>query len=323
MKTMKWLLRRELWEHKGSLVWAPIVTAALMVLLLGGAIIAGVLSDKVMQLNVNGQDVVSIRGIPYTMQDIVSQAIANGYLASAAPLLLVLPIVAFFYCLSAMHDERRDRSILFWKSLPISDEQTVLAKALTALLIAPLITIGLAIIGALVILVILLVVSGAHGLNLILPVLSKANLYLGPLHLLSILPVYILWALPTVGWLLMVSSWARSRVFLWAVGVPLMAFGLLAWLNFLLVRFTGAGINVRWFGEEVIIRILMGLIPGIWFGEIQDVAAHSADTISVTSSQIAALSYSTLASPLLWIAAAAGCLMIYAAMRLRRRRGEG
>ena len=38
-------------------------------------------------------------------------------------------LVGVFYCLDALHGERRDRSILFWKSLPVSDLTTVLAKA--------------------------------------------------------------------------------------------------------------------------------------------------------------------------------------------------
>ena len=32
MKTMKWLVRREFWEHKGMFFWAPIIAAGLIVL---------------------------------------------------------------------------------------------------------------------------------------------------------------------------------------------------------------------------------------------------------------------------------------------------
>ena len=45
---------------------------------------------------------------------------------------------AVFYCLDALHGERRDRSILFWKSLPVSDLTTVLSKASIPLVMMPL-----------------------------------------------------------------------------------------------------------------------------------------------------------------------------------------
>ena len=136
------------------------------------------------------------------------------------------------------------------------------------------------------------------------------------------MPLYILWALPTVGWLLLVSSWARSKVFLWAVGVPLVALALLAWFDFLVGRFSGLSLNVKWFGEEVVARILGGLMPGIWFGEVNG-AALATQSAGIDGPMLLRLSYGTLASPAVWIAAAAGCAMIYGAIRLRRWRDEG
>src|SRR3546814_20822192 len=47
-------------------------------------------------------------------------------------LVVVLGFVVFFYCLGALYDDRRDRSILFWKSLPVSDASTVLSKVFSA-----------------------------------------------------------------------------------------------------------------------------------------------------------------------------------------------
>ena len=45
-----------------------------------------------------------------------------------------------FYCLDALYGERRDRSILFWKSLPVSDLTTVLSKASIPIVVLPLLT---------------------------------------------------------------------------------------------------------------------------------------------------------------------------------------
>jgi ABC-2 type transport system permease protein len=79
--------------------------------------------------------------------------IASGmYIAAGSPLFIMHAGVVFFYCLGALYDERRDRSILFWKSLPVSDAMTVLSKAVTALCVAPLITIALATVASLALL---------------------------------------------------------------------------------------------------------------------------------------------------------------------------
>ena len=57
----------------------------------------------------------------------------------------MLGFVVFFYCLGSLYDERKDRSVLFWKSLPVSDRDTVLSKALSALVVAPTLAIAVGI----------------------------------------------------------------------------------------------------------------------------------------------------------------------------------
>ena len=322
MSRMKWLIRRELWEHKGAFVYAPLVVAAALVLLLGGGFLYAMATTGAFHLQANGQQVITIEGVPPEMYAKAASIAASSYLAITAPLFLVLPVVVFFYCLAALHDERRDRSILFWKSLPMSDQETVLSKAAVALVVAPLLTVAIGISTSLVLLVLGLLASAVKGVNLIAPVLANANFYLSPLYLLSFLPLYIVWALPTVGWLLLVSSWARSKVFLWAVGVPLIALALLAWFDFLVGRFSGLSLNVKWFGEQVVVRILGGLMPGIWFGEVNG-RALAEQNAGLDGPMLIGLSYGTLASPAVWVAAAAGCAMIYGAVRLRRWRDEG
>lgn len=144
MNTMKWLLRREFWEHKGGFVWAPLIAAAIMVVLVGGLVGYGVASGKMhgdsISVRVNGEEVhnTSIAKVitPEKRADMASLA-ANNYIATGAPIFFVLPIVGLFYCLGALYDDRRDRSILFWKSLPISDTDTVLSKLATVLVVAP------------------------------------------------------------------------------------------------------------------------------------------------------------------------------------------
>jgi ABC-2 type transport system permease protein len=328
MNTMKWLLRREFWEHKGGFVWAPLIAAAIMVVLVGGLVGYGVASGKMhgdsISVQVNGEEVhnTSIAKVitPEKRADMASLA-ANNYIATGAPIFFVLPIVGLFYCLGALYDDRRDRSILFWKSLPISDTDTVLSKLATVLVVAPLITIGVATAAALAILFFAGIATSSHGVNLFGAVLTNVNFYLAPLYLVGMLPVYILWALPTAGWLLLVSSWAKSKVFLWAIGVPLFAAVLLKWLDYLLGMTSGTTINADWVIENVLHTILLGLVPGTWFMNAHDLPMPTHRGVDMMT--MVSYSWSTLAKPALWAGVVAGVAMIAGAIRLRRWRDEG
>ncbi|MEW7851518.1 hypothetical protein AB2N08_22765 [Massilia aurea] len=320
--TMKWLIRRELWEHKGAFFWAPLIVASVLVLLFGGGYLYAIIANPSFNVHVSGKEVLAVNGLPPAVLAKLAAAAASSYLVITAPLFFVLPVVVFFYCMAALYDDRRDRSILFWKSLPMSDAQTVLSKVATALLVAPLATMAIGFAASLILLVVGLLGGAIKGINLIAPVLANVDFYLSPIYLLGFLPLYILWALPTVGWLLLVSSWAKSRVFLWAVGAPLVALAILAWFDFLAGRFAGVSMNVKWFGEEIVARVLLGVFPGVWFGEV-DGAALAQQQAGLDGPLLLGTSYATLLTPGVWIAAAAGCAMIYGAIRLRRWRDEG
>lgn len=321
MKTMKWLLRREFWEHKGAFFWTPVAVAAAMVLLVGVGFMYAMSFGGHANIQIDGENVVSIQGVPSALRYKIAHVAASSYMGLAAPLFLVLTVVVFFYCLSALHDDRRDRSILFWKSLPLSDRDTVLSKVVTALVVAPVITIAIGTATALVLLVLGMISATGKGMNLFAPVLMEPNLYLSPLYLLAFLPLYIIWALPTVGWLLMVSSWARSKVFLWAVGTPLVVALVLKWFNFIVGHVSNTVFDVDWFVSEVVMRGLAGLVPGIWLSQ-PDIELIN-QQYGLDPMTLLGVSYSTLASPGVWIAAAIGVAMIAVAVRLRRWRDEG
>lgn len=330
MKTMKWLVRREFWEHKGALLWAPIVAGGLMVSLFAFGVIMALSRSPGDIVRVNGEVVSNTQGLgfgdlfnklPAKEQANIMDMIGTGYVAAAAPLFLMLAVIAFFYCLSALHDERRDRSILFWKSLPVSDAQTVISKALTAALVAPLITIAVGVFISLLMLLIAGVSVAFHGINVFGPLLSNAQFYLTPLQVLSLLPVYVLFALPTIGWLMMVSAWAKSKVFLWAVGAPLLAMAVVKWFDYLL----NLGINMEWVSHNILGRGLFGLVPGAWMAleKVNPQLMLDATNQHVALGGVVTQSYMALANPGVWIGAAAGIAMLYAATRLRRWKDEG
>lgn len=324
MKTMKWLLRREFWEHKGALMWAPIVVGGLIVVFIGSMILYGMsMGEFNGNMTVNGKvaDVSMMFATLSPEKKVeIASVVANMYMSGAVPLFMMLAVISFFYCLGAMFEERRDRSILFWKSLPVSDTQTVLSKVITAALVAPLITIAVGTFISLLLLMLVGVMFAFHGVNMFGLVLSNPDFYLMPLRLIGLLPVYILWALPTIGWLMMVSAWAKSKVFLWAVGTPIIAVIVVKWANYL----TRAGIDIDWFVQNVISRGLVGLVPGVWL-PLANVDVHNMVDGHNTAvmGEVFAHSWMTVATPAALLGAVAGAAMIFAAIRLRRWKDEG
>src|SRR5207302_2105498 len=124
-----WALRRELWENRFVYV-APLVVAGLFLI---GFLIT--------LIHLPAQ----LRGYSGTDPESYREAILMPYNIAAGFMMGTYILVTVFYCLDALHGERRDRSILFWKSLPVSDRTTVLAKASIPLLAVPLLTSAIAI----------------------------------------------------------------------------------------------------------------------------------------------------------------------------------
>ena len=199
-RPMYWSIRRELWENR-SIYIAPLAVAA--VFLLGVLISMVYLPER--------------RSAVLLLDQARQQAaIERPYDIAAALLIVTALIVGVFYCLDALHGERRDRTILFWKSLPVSDLTTVLAKASVPLVILPLITFAIIVVTALIMLLLGTAVLLMNGLSAApWPPLPQMLLVL-----LYGLTAGALWHAPIYGWLLLVSGWARRATFLWAVLPP-------------------------------------------------------------------------------------------------------
>ena len=324
MKTMKWLIRREVWEHKGMLAWAPLAVAALMLVF----VLVAALKGHNAELQFNDVQIGADTTIQLgeRQQRTIAETISTVYPVGALPLYLVLGIVVFFYSLGALYDERRDRSILFWKSLPVSDTATVLSKAALALVGIPLFVLAVELATSLVMLAVMIVLLATKGVNMLGPVLSHPQFWLGPLKMISLLPVYALWALPAVGWLLLVSAWARTKVFLWAVGVPLLSMALVAWAE----KGLRLGIDSGWLIGKFISRLLVSVMPGTWLmasnviqrARDMDVTANTRGP-AAASDLVFQASWAAVATPETIVGALAGIGMIAAAIWLRRRREEG
>jgi ABC-2 type transport system permease protein len=203
-RPMHWSVRRELWENR-SIYIAPLAAAAVYML--------GFL--------------VSLVWVPHSMRDLAGAHPAPQLIVLAMPyahagMLLTLTgfLVGIFYSLDALHGERRDRSILFWKSLPVSDLTTVLSKASIPLVVLPLlvfaITVVLQVFMRLLSTAFLLLSGGDAAKQW-----TQLPLFQMQLVLLYGLAVLALWHAPIYMWLLLVSGWAKRATFLWAVLPPL------------------------------------------------------------------------------------------------------
>ena len=320
MNTMKWLVKREFWEHKGGFFWTPLVVGSIITLGTVASTVAGLALKSQHGMNINGRQVTNLSGVikPEQQAEIIN-AVSQGYIAAAAPLFMVMAVVIFFFCLGTLFDERKDRSVLFWKSLPVSDGETVLSKLAMALVAAPLITLAFGVITSILVLLVAVIGASMTGLNLA-GVFAQPATYLAPFKIASILPVYLVWALPTVGWLMMVSAWARTKVFLWAVGVPVLTGVLLSWFNAMF----DFNWDLEWFWKNIVARGLLSIAPGSWFGFVDPTGGmHIQNNHSPDFNVLVVQSWKTLASFNAWIGAAIGAGMIYAAARLRRWKDEG
>jgi ABC-2 type transport system permease protein len=275
-----WSVRRELWENR-SIYVAPLIVA--IVVLFGFLISTAGLPER--------------RHAVLLLEPAKARAaIEMPYNAAAMMLIFTAFIVGVFYCLDALHGERRDRSILFWKSLPVSDLTTLLSKASIPLLILPLVTLAIIIATQVVMLLWTSVLLITHGMS---PASTWTHVpfFQQCLILLYGLIAIALWHAPIYGWALLVSGWARRATFLWAV-LPLLGIGFFEKITFGTSHFA-----------SMLKERLLGFAP-----EAFAFNAHSIDCPRLTP-----LNY--LSTPGLWLGLIFAAVFVAAAVWQRRYRG--
>ena len=283
-RPLYWSVWRELWENR-SIYIAPLIVAAVQVF--GFAISTIGLAER-------------RRAVLLLEPAKQRAAIEIPYDIAAMMMLFTVFIVGVFYCLDALHGERRDRSILFWKSLPVSDLTTVLSKAIVPLAVLPVVAFALTVCVQLIMLLITSANLLMHGMS---PATTWAHFPVVQnwIVLFYGLVVLALWHAPIYGWLLLVSGWARRATFLWAV-LPFIAIQIFEKITF----------STSYFAKLLQHR-LMGFAPHA-FG------FHGEGHPTIDSlSQLTPGKY--LGSPGLWIGLLVAAAFLFAAIRLRRYHG--
>lgn len=321
MNTFTWLLKREYWEHRGGFKWAPLIAAGVVLLVFTIAALTGLSNVKLDGQLINGVKIADLAAALTAEQRLqIGAGLDVGLFFSAAPIAITLAIVTFFYLLGSLYDDRRDRSILFWKSLPVSDTESVLSKVVAATLIAPVFALAASLILMLGLLILFSVIVAFYGMNPFTVVWANAS----PLSVIGkvamLIPLNALWAMPTIGWLMLCSAFARRVPFLWATLLPV-AVGTC-------VSIFDAVSNLRipndWFWENIVSRLLFSILPGGWMDF--DALERRMDGADGPEVLLNAIDLNTILAPLsgmnLWIGVVAGACMIAIAIWLRRWRDD-
>jgi ABC-2 type transport system permease protein len=280
--TFAWSVRREIWEHKS--VWiAPVAVAAFLCL----ALVFGM-------THFTGSYSGSFASLPVEKQ---RQIVSTPFGLAASVILLTSFIVSIFYSLDSLLAERRDRSILFWKSMPVSDAMTVLSKFFIPMAVIPAVAFVIALAVQALLLVFTSVALSMRGIdaslmygNLPIAAMTLGMLYGIVVHLAWYAPIYAL---------LLLASVAARRPFLW-VALPLLAVQVLEKIAF----------NTHYTGAFIKYRLL---------GAMEEAFQANAGMVPITAlSHLDPVRY--LTSPGLWLGFLAAAAFVYAAIRLRRSR---
>jgi len=284
IRPLYWTVRRELWENR-YVYWAPLAVAAIFVI----AHLIGMIHLPAEMRQLSSLDPEKCR-----------EAILKPYDTASGFMMGAFILVTIFYCAEALHGERRDRSILFWKSLPVSDRTAVLAKASIPFVILPVLTFAITVVLQYLILLLSSAALLASGMSVAslwshLPILEMSLLLL-----YHIVTVHALWPAPIYCWLLLVSGWARRAPFLWAA-LPVLVIAGVEKIAF----------HTQYFATLVAYRLIGMTAPASFTPH----NAHPTDPMThITPTPF-------LLSPGLWIGLVIAVAFLAAAVRLRRQQG--
>jgi ABC-2 type transport system permease protein len=282
--TLITLMRREFWEHRG--LWlVPVIVAALLAL----TTLVSVSFDF------HGNRIPSISADQKLMVLNMSQMMFALIIYAAAA------VVVSFYALDCLYAERKDRSILFWKSLPVSDGMTVVSKFLVAVVAVPLLVCLLAVASQLVALLIweLRVATGNAPDIVRWDALAWLR---GVTVIFLIAALSSLWYAPVIAGSLVLSAWIKKNPLLWSILGPV----LLVLFEYLVFR-TGYIASF--------IRYRSGAIWTV----LAPHNGHSGENLRILSD----LSWAdAFTFPNLWLGVVAAAALLWAAARIRRYRDD-
>jgi ABC-2 type transport system permease protein len=303
MNTMPLLVRREFWEHRAFVI-APAIVAAFWLVL---ALLAGIFGEF---------EVDELRAVMQNHPDLehrAPDAVAGLLVSLTIPFAIVMGVVAVFYLLDSLYADRRDRSVLFWKSLPVSDRSTVLSKLATVGVALPLLTFAAALATTLVVAFIACVRLSIEGIHIWHLLWNPVVWFAAHGIFLYALAAAVLWYLPVFAYLLLVSAAAGRAVMLWAVLPPL---GLML-------------VEKIIFRTEYVADVIGNRIGG-WMPLALNVGHGGEHALVIDGKRVPFSTHigdiidpaTFLSSPGLWLGLLAAAVLTYAAIVVRRHRSD-
>lgn len=290
---IKTLFLKEFWDNKRAIVTTPLVVTGLVIFFSIVALINGsgmTIDGGTISEHLNNAEDMSLEASEIITMLIMFPSIILG---------VTLTFSMIFTALSVLYDERKDKSILFWKSMPVSDTQEVLVKLATVVFIIPLITIGFALIvqlfSTLMLGLFVAINTDAGAWNLVF-----SNINIISLLAMDIIPLFvkIFWALPIIAWFMLVSSFSKRSPFLLAFIAPI-----------LVAVFEGMFFRSTYFLEAV----------GSRFAVVETFGPRVRIEEGIEMLDIVAMHLSSLASPSLWVGTVLAVAMIAGCIQIRKR----
>jgi len=226
MNTSKILMpfKRELWEYKGSFIGLPLIISGLVVFFAVFGLIQLSGSDEaIYALTNNGLNLVldETDNAQFPTAHFSDGKLAPFVYGFLSFFIWLSTLVSIYYLLGSLYDDRKDRSILFWKSMPVSEFQNVLTKFVTALFIVPIIALIVAFLTGLVLALIGGVWLSSLGVDSFSAIWSELGIFSAFFYTFVFSIVTSVWVAPFFGWILFVSSISTKPPILLAVVPPL------------------------------------------------------------------------------------------------------
>ena len=298
------LIRREIWEHR-SIYITPMVIAIIVTL--------GVFAMLIFASGFAAElDAVIFGAINIAGETERKAALTLYFLGTSWLFLVALAILTVFYCLDSLYAERKDKSILFWRSMPVTDAETVISKLIIALLVIPVAAIIGIIVTHLVNLVVTSVWVSMKGGDASLLIWGSVSLLDNWLAAVIVILATGIWMSPFIGWFLFVSAYTKRSPLLMAF-MPLF---LLALLEKIILRTHIFAQYVLGRGDEI--PLIRTENVERFFDEEQWRIAEGATSLLVHLDIV-----QFLTSPATWVGIIVCGLLSIAAIYVRRYRDEG
>jgi len=319
MNTIVTLLKREYWENRGHFAISPLVMGAFLIALFLLALfntehIVGTHGESLGPISLSG---ISISGLDYLGAFSVEFASLSlerrseiwemSFYGISSSFTFIMILVSFIYLLGSLYDDRKDKSILFWKSLPVSDLMTVTSKIITVIFVIP----AFFVIGSTLTFLLIMIISSLVALftngNLWASIWEPAPFISAPIKLYGAYVIQSLWAAPFLAWLLLVSSWTKRKPILMAT-IPVAA---VSFMEFYYYR-------TSYFADAVRERTMGWVIPvditsGRHLGSNEPILDQGGIYNNVTS---------LMALPGFWYGLVVAAAMVAGAVYIRRYRDE-